>query len=94
MRHGVLIFLLSILTATVIADIALRIHGANSANGTEIIANEADGAVRILIDGREAARFDKDGLSLEGRVMAKGGVIAPAIAGQPAPTATTESGAP
>jgi hypothetical protein len=41
---------------------------AKDAQRTAVIADEKNSAIRVLIDGREVARFDSEGVRIAGRI--------------------------
>ncbi len=70
MRNRFLIFLSIVLFIAFLGGLAVAAKPRTPPEGkTEIIADEADGVVRVMIRGKEAARFDEHGLHVTGGVV-------------------------
>ena len=63
-----------LVTFPAFAPLAQEQKGAEPADKVEIVTDEGAGAVRIVIDGREVATIDADGLHVTGDIEYTGAV--------------------
>lgn len=93
MCHYSIIFVVGVLAGILLSSIVAAATS-KAANRAVVLPDEKAAIVRVMIDGREVARFDHDGLFVDGRVTTTGGFLPPAVTGQPAPEVGAEGGAP
>lgn len=67
MRHFPFVCALCFLALAIIADVAIR---AASAHSAAVLADEENGAVRIVIDGQTIMTIAKTGVDVEGTLTA------------------------
>lgn len=67
MRYGSLFFLSIVLVLAFLGNAGLAAKLQNAAEGkTEIVTDEAAGVVRVMIHGKEVARFNERGVEITG----------------------------
>lgn len=79
MRHAFLVALLCFIAAPIArAQDAAPKPAANSvADRVQLVEDDENGALRIVIDGREVGRFDTKGLHIENLIAPTGALVLP-----------------
>jgi len=78
MRDFILVFCAALFAS--VLTYAIADHAAKAqAHTAQVVTDEEGGAVRVLIDGKDIARFDARGLHVDGLVTSRNSFVLPVV---------------